>query len=214
LTSCIPQYIGPHVLCIVSITSEILSPGLKTVEKDSTSAELLGYRRHLERSPCFKLSTTMSKDDPTSPTSPYHPISPVLSSRPISRQSSRSAFPALSPILSRISLSRSPTHVRDDGYDNFPPPLPSSGVELERRLTNDPDIGRQMAVNDIDVGPPPEGGKEAWLCVAAAFFVLFCVFGFGKWNPFSGVWKGNAESSHMLWNPSAVLSAEPAKRLF
>lgn len=29
-----------------------------------------------------------------------------------------------------------------------------------------------------DIGPPPEGGREAWLCVSGAFFVLFCIFGF------------------------------------
>lgn len=36
-----------------------------------------------------------------------------------------------------------------------------------------------MGVNDGDVGPPPEGGAEAWCCVGAAFMVLFCIFGFG-----------------------------------
>lgn len=36
-----------------------------------------------------------------------------------------------------------------------------------------------MGVNDDDVGPPPEGGAEAWCCVGAAFMVLFCIFGFG-----------------------------------
>lgn len=51
-------------------------------------------------------------------------------------------------------------------------------MELERRLTQDPEIERQMA--DGDVGPPPEGGREAWAVVAGAFFVLFCVFGFGE----------------------------------
>ncbi|WVR05290.1 hypothetical protein IAU60_002303 [Kwoniella sp. DSM 27419] len=73
-------------------------------------------------------------------------------------------------------LQRPPT--RNDGLDNFPPPLPSSPNELERRLTTDPDVARQMGVNDDEVGPPPEGGREAWSCVGAAFFVLFCVFGF------------------------------------
>ncbi|WWD01292.1 hypothetical protein V866_008235 [Kwoniella sp. B9012] len=75
-------------------------------------------------------------------------------------------------------LHRPPT--RNDGLDNFPPPLPGFGhsEELERRLTRDPDLERQMGVNDDATGPPPEGGREAWLCVASAFFVLFCVFGF------------------------------------
>ncbi|WWD16091.1 hypothetical protein CI109_100516 [Kwoniella shandongensis] len=73
-------------------------------------------------------------------------------------------------------LHRPPT--RNDGLDNMPPPLPSSPIALQRRLTRDPDVELQMGVNDDEVGPPPEGGKDAWLCVASAFFVLFCVFGF------------------------------------
>lgn len=35
-----------------------------------------------------------------------------------------------------------------------------------------------MRLTDDDVGPPPEGGKEAWRCVFGAFFLLFCFFGF------------------------------------
>ncbi|ADV19523.1 hypothetical protein I305_03094 [Cryptococcus gattii E566] len=74
------------------------------------------------------------------------------------------------------SLHRPPT--RQDGLDNIPPPLPASSIELDRRLSRDPDVERQMGVNDDDVGPPPEGGAEAWCCVGAAFMVLFCIFGF------------------------------------
>lgn len=29
-------------------------------------------------------------------------------------------------------------------------------------------------------GPPPDGGTEAWLCVAACMLEQFCVFGFSK----------------------------------
>ncbi|WRT67263.1 uncharacterized protein IL334_004230 [Kwoniella shivajii] len=92
----------------------------------------------------------------------------------------------------RLSLHRPPT--RNDGYDNFPVPLPGHAEELERRLTRDPDVERQMGIGmhmgngvvggvgvsagEDDIGPPPEGGKDAWLCVFSAFFVLFCVFGF------------------------------------
>ncbi|KAK4686394.1 hypothetical protein P7C73_g3739, partial [Tremellales sp. Uapishka_1] len=86
------------------------------------------------------------------------------------------AFPHLHPILSGRSLRKIPT--RTDGYDNFPPPLPSSPYALQRALTRDPGIEQQMAMDDNEIGPPPEGGKDAWLCVTAAFFILFCVFGF------------------------------------
>lgn len=101
--------------------------------------------------------------------------SPIAQKRPVSP----SPFPALHPIRSTLSRYQSPAP-RDDGLDNFPYPLSRDPVELERRLTQDPEIERQMA--DGDVGPPPEGGLEAWSVVAGAFFVLFCVFGFGEWH--------------------------------
>ena len=97
--------------------------------------------------------------------------------KPINRPVSPSPFPSLHPIRSTLSRYQSPPP-RSDGLDNFPVPLSSDPVALERRLTQDPEIERQMA--DGDVGPPPEGGREAWAVVAGAFFVLFCVFGFGE----------------------------------
>ena len=47
---------------------------------------------------------------------------------------------------------------------------------MERRITGDPGIVGQM--DNEEIGPPPEGGREAWCCVAAAFFLLFTIFGF------------------------------------
>ena len=89
-----------------------------------------------------------------------------------------SPFPPLAPILSHFSTNR---NLRDDGYDNYPPPLPHDPVELERRLTTDPAIVGQM--DNDEIGPPPEGGREAWSCVAAAFFLLFTFFGFCESHP-------------------------------
>jgi MCP family monocarboxylic acid transporter-like MFS transporter 10 len=93
-------------------------------------------------------------------------------------------FPHLSPILSRLSLrhhsSRQPPPV-EDGFDNVPGPLPTSDpVELERIITENREVRQQMRLDDGDVGPPPDGGKDAWACVSAAFFVLFCVFGWSE----------------------------------
>jgi len=68
------------------------------------------------------------------------------------------------------------TTVRDDGLDNHPAPLSSDPQELARQLTDNPEVVQQLAVDDI--GPPPDGGREAWLCVAGAFFAIFCLFGF------------------------------------
>ena len=36
---------------------------------------------------------------------------------------------------------------------------------------------------DGDIGPPPDGGREAWLCVLGAFFAVFCIFGFSMFIP-------------------------------
>lgn len=30
-----------------------------------------------------------------------------------------------------------------------------------------------------DVGPPPDGGREAWCCAISGGFVTFCLMGFG-----------------------------------
>ncbi|WVQ78585.1 hypothetical protein IAT38_000671 [Cryptococcus sp. DSM 104549] len=68
--------------------------------------------------------------------------------------------------------------LRDDGLDNNPPQLLGSSLELERRLTEDPDLERQMGMDDDGVGPPPEGGLKAWSVVVAAFSALFAIFGF------------------------------------
>jgi len=100
---------------------------------------------------------------PQTTTSLHRPVSP---------------FPPLAPILSHFSTNR---NLRDDGYDNYPPPLPHDPVELERRLTTDPAIVGQM--DNDEIGPPPEGGREAWSCVAAAFFLLFTFFGFCESHP-------------------------------
>ncbi|WOO81387.1 MFS transporter asaE [Vanrija pseudolonga] len=47
---------------------------------------------------------------------------------------------------------------------------------LDRQITPTPNPARDKAV--LDAGPPPDGGRDAWLCVVGAFLVLFCVFGF------------------------------------
>lgn len=102
-------------------------------------------------------------------------------------------FPNLSPILSRLSLRQLHSRAQapppeSDGFDNIPGPLPSSDpAELERIITSDPEVRRQMRLDDGDVGLPPDGGRQAWACVGSAFFVLFCVFG---WSESGLVWLG------------------------
>lgn len=98
-----------------------------------------------------------------------------------------SAAPALSPppaslapILSRISTRKAGPPPRDDGFDNYPAPLPSDPVQLERILTEHPEVEGQMAMDEVDIGPPPDGGREAWCVVASTVFILFCVHGLGE----------------------------------
>ncbi|KAL1407862.1 hypothetical protein Q8F55_007298 [Vanrija albida] len=39
-------------------------------------------------------------------------------------------------------------------------------------------LQRSATITTIGVGPPPDGGREAWLCILAAFLILASVFGF------------------------------------
>lgn len=89
-------------------------------------------------------------------------------------------FPSLSPMLSRLSARSPPPRRLDDGFDNYPPPLPSDPVLLERVLTERPDVQAQMIQDEPDVGPPPDGGWEAWAVVGSTVFILFCVHGLGE----------------------------------
>lgn len=88
-------------------------------------------------------------------------------------------------------LSPEPKVFVDDGFDNYPPP--TSAVDLPRtrsrsrsrsimqgvredeeereEMEKQRDMVRQMDVPDV--GPAPEGGLEAWLCVAGAWLILF-----------------------------------------
>lgn len=71
----------------------------------------------------------------------------------------------MSPTRSRTSLESARTGI---GISAEPDP-PEPG-DLERPFTGVP----------LDVGPPPDGGREAWLCVAGTFLQLFTVFGLSE----------------------------------
>jgi hypothetical protein len=69
-------------------------------------------------------------------------------------------------------------------------------------------MGMGLPAGDDDIGPPPEGGREAWSCVAAAFFLLFTIFGFCKSFEL-GIDNMNLEVglmvSHFVWNFAGIL---------
>lgn len=106
--------------------------------------------------------------------------SPLARSIQLPHESPSTPFASLSPMLSRLSTRQ--IAIRDDGFDNYPAPLPSDPVQLERILTEHPDVEKQMASDDPDIGPPPDGGLEAWLVVASTVFILFCIHGLGKYS--------------------------------
>ena len=57
--------------------------------------------------------------------------------------------------------------------------LPDDGPSgLERQLSTDPDVLSQIALDEV--GPPPDGGLQAWLVVVGAGLCTFCIFGFSK----------------------------------
>lgn len=85
---------------------------------------------------------------------------------------------ALDRLVSRLSAFSKSGPIIEDGFSNYPPDLPADPVQLERRLTSDPDVERQLCGSVL--GPPPDGEKQAWLVVATAFLVSMCVYGFGK----------------------------------
>jgi len=55
-----------------------------------------------------------------------------------------------------------------------------TGADLERKCTGESFVGFTPVPLTPDVGPPPDGGWEAWNCAVSASFVTFCLMGFGK----------------------------------
>lgn len=98
--------------------------------------------------------------------------------------------PDITPPLSPAPT-LAPTPARRRSADNsFPFPLQyvASQVvsENEERAGPFPDLLPATAPADkvdiLDVGPPPDGGREAWLCIMSAFLLLCCMFGFGTYQ--------------------------------
>lgn len=74
----------------------------------------------------------------------------------------RATSPTLGPTRSRTSAHSVRSNI---GIAAEPDP-PQPG---------DPELPLEGA--PLDIGPPPDGGREAWLCVAGTFLQLFCIFG-------------------------------------
>lgn len=166
-----PAANDPHLHLLISLTTTPVLPHLR-----------LCYHRH----PTLTIPRSASRCLRTPALRPQRPhkmtMPPTMTDAPTAGPSrpprtSQHSIPDSQPRRSR-STSRPPP--RTDGFDNYPPPLPSDPAQLERVLTEHPDIERQMAADEVDIGPPPDGGREAWCVVASTTFVLFCVHGLGE----------------------------------
>lgn len=53
-----------------------------------------------------------------------------------------------------------------------------SREEIIATATEPPALSGTALPTHPDVGPPPDGGLEAWLCILGGMLQMFCVFGF------------------------------------
>ncbi|BEI80069.1 hypothetical protein CcaverHIS002_0105980 [Cutaneotrichosporon cavernicola] len=60
-------------------------------------------------------------------------------------------------------------YVDKDGVTRFPTPEPAVPASA---------LPPNVAPGMLDIGPPPDGGRDAWLVVLGCFLHLFCIFGF------------------------------------
>jgi len=78
----------------------------------------------------------------------------------------------MAPRLPPPPMTAIPKETSADMSDNTTPlPSPTSTICV---------LDVEKGQEPLDVGPPPDGGAAAWLCVFSTFLVLFCIHGFGE----------------------------------
>ena len=67
-----------------------------------------------------------------------------------------------------------------------PDPIPPDGDPqlATRTTTNDVKSTPSSPVPVVTIGPPPDGGKEAWLVVLGGFILMYVSFGFSEFAYF------------------------------
>jgi hypothetical protein len=82
--------------------------------------------------------------------------------------------------MSRAASLRDAVEAKPSGAKNNVGGVPSTTTMTKTATTT-----TVAAVDDIpdtlnhpDVGSPPDGGLEAWLCILGGMLQMFCVFGF------------------------------------
>jgi len=118
-------------------------------------------------------------------------------------------------------------HVRRVEEEGYASPIPIGNGVIESAVamcpTRSRESGRERRASSVaavqdaariedDVGPPPDGGRQAWLTVLAGFLQQFCIFGMSE----SRVRQETAETdtpSQRQCQPAGILSRAPAKEL-
>ncbi|GMK54274.1 hypothetical protein CspeluHIS016_0108600 [Cutaneotrichosporon spelunceum] len=86
------------------------------------------------------------------------------------------------PSVTPSPIASTPTRV-DEDYNSADekPYIGKDGVTCF--VTPEPDVWASAQTSEaasgvLDIGPPPDGGRDAWLVVLGCFLHLFCIFGF------------------------------------
>lgn len=102
-------------------------------------------------------------------------------------------------------------HPHSQSQHQHPPavdrPEDLAGSASSEQLATEMEIPIELARQITDIGPPPDGGLEAWLCVFGTFFILFCVIGICAW------WLDTTDLSDELRAVQALVHPPPAAGL-
>jgi hypothetical protein len=86
---------------------------------------------------------------------------------------------------------------------------PHERLSMERRASSVEAMEETARIED-DIGPPPDGGRQAWLTVLAGFLQQFCIFGMSEECPADerGKLRKLTCSSQLQRQPAGILPRE------
>lgn len=65
--------------------------------------------------------------------------------------------------------------------DNDESTLPALSITPDTKTLAPTEPDQAVTPTTPDVGPPPDGGREAWSCAFSGGWVTFCLMGFGEY---------------------------------